>query len=366
MNKRVIFLANYHKGDYKGGIANILECYCNNFSLFSEEGIDVFWANLDIHYSKNKIISFIQKIINFHYEKKLAFKKVFEMKPDIIHIHTSRGYTLYKDLIIARYLKKMFLCPIIISIHFAEAGKIFSNNKKIKAKEIKIMNSFVDKIICLSKNTANELASLVVKSKICVLYTFHCFNYKNHNSIECNKSPLQIMFMGSIDERKGVFDLIEAIKQSNCKTHLKIYGGFLNDSFTKNRFERLIRNDASIEYCGYVSGEKKEEAYSNSDVFVLPSYAEGMPIVIMEALAKGCAIVSTNVGAIPEVIGNENGYIVNPGDICAIRSAIEQIDLDRAKLKTIKRNNIEKSKNFSLEKNVKFLCSIYGGLFNDQ
>jgi glycosyltransferase involved in cell wall biosynthesis len=174
------------------------------------------------------------------------------------------------------------------------------------------------------------------------------------------------MFMGSIDERKGVFDLIEAIKQSNCKTHLKIYGGFLNDSFTKNRFERLIRNDASIEYCGYVSGEKKEEAYSNSDVFVLPSYAEGMPIVIMEALAKGCAIVSTNVGAIPEVIGNENGYIVNPGDICAIRSAIEQIDLDRAKLKTIKRNNIEKSKNFSLEKNVKFLCSIYGGLFNDQ
>lgn len=366
MQRKILFLANYNDEDYKGGIANILECYCENLSLFNKYNYDVEWLNLKTRHSKNKFFSLIQKIKVLFQEKRVVYREIERIKPNLIHIHTSRGFTLYKDLMIAKYLKKKTSLPIALSIHFAEFSKIFSKRKMIKKREIKIADSFVDKIICLSRVTAKELSTLFGDKKISILYTFHTFNSADKILENSNNSALRLMFMGSLNERKGILDLILAVQKLKNRVVLKIYGGFDSDQVFQKRFYDLLLGNSAIEYCGYISGLDKEKAFSKSDIFILPSYAEGMPIVIMEALSKGCAIISTNVGAIPEIVTEENGILLSPGDINGIYLAIEKYDNNRNLLMAVRKNNLKKGKQFSLSSNIKALCDIYGGLFNDK
>ena len=202
------------------------------------------------------------------------------------------------------------------------------------------------------------------KKKIEKLYTFHSFGNHIIKPIEANKSFIDLMFMGSIDERKGIIDLIKALGNVKCDFHLKIFGGFNSNRSIEKNFYELIEKTKNVEYCGYLSGKEKENAFIDTDVFILPSYSEGMPIVIMEALATGCAIISTKVGGIPDIVGENNGILINPGDINGLSKAIEKMALDKKYLSTLKENNFKKGLSFSLEKNIDDLCNIYKGVLN--
>lgn len=77
---------------------------------------------------------------------------------------------------------------------------------------------------------------------------------------------------------------------------------------------------------GWVSGDKKIELLNKVDAYILPSYHEGLPISILEAMSYSLPIISTNVGGIPEILKNgENGFIISPGDKDAMYRAILEL-----------------------------------------
>ena len=84
--------------------------------------------------------------------------------------------------------------------------------------------------------------------------------------------------------------------------------------------------DNVAEYIGWVSGEEKIKLLNEVDVFILPSYNEGLPISVLEAMSYNLPIISTTVGGIPEILKNEyNGFLINPGDLIALESAISTL-----------------------------------------
>lgn len=104
--------------------------------------------------------------------------------------------------------------------------------------------------------------------------------------------------------------------------------------------------DDIAEYIGWVSGEEKNKLLNEVDVFILPSYNEGLPISILEAMSYNLPIVSTNVGGIPEILKNEyNGYLINPGDLEALENAISILinNSSQRKLQGIRSGEIVKS-----------------------
>ena len=79
-----------------------------------------------------------------------------------------------------------------------------------------------------------------------------------------------------------------------------------------------------------VSGEAKDKALESADCMVLPSYAERLPMAILEAMACGLPIISTNVGTIPEVITDGiEGFLIEPGDIEALADRLVRLDRDK-------------------------------------
>ncbi len=159
-------------------------------------------------------------------------------------------------------------------------------------------------------------------------------NYKS--GIRKENTRFVIRYIGNLIRAKGIFEIIQAVnllKNEGFSTVLKINGNWL-DAELKEECEKLIaQSSLNVEYEGPVYGESKMEALIESDVFVFtPNKPEGHPLVIVEALASGLPVISTNMGAITEsVIDGINGFIVDTGSPVQISEKIKLLIADPEK-----------------------------------
>jgi glycosyltransferase involved in cell wall biosynthesis len=133
--------------------------------------------------------------------------------------------------------------------------------------------------------------------------------------------PLRVLFLGLIGKRKGVFDLLDVLRQHQPewagKLELTIGGngevGKLTDFIREHNLGAMVRFE------GWIGSERKQQLLAESDLYILPSYNEGLPLSILEAMSYHLPVISTPVGGTAEVvIDGVNGYLVQPGDKKAI------------------------------------------------
>ena len=142
--------------------------------------------------------------------------------------------------------------------------------------------------------------------------------------------PFRVLFMGVLIKRKGVFDLIEGINYLNNTNRLGnikfIIAGTGEEEAELKKKCKEYNLENHIEFLGWISGHQKEALYINCQMLVLPSYNEGLPMSILEAISYGMPVVSTNVGDIPSAVRNEvNGYLFEPGNIKEMADAVYKI-----------------------------------------
>lgn len=139
-------------------------------------------------------------------------------------------------------------------------------------------------------------------------------------------SPLRFIFMGLLVERKGIFDLLEAVRplarEFAGRFELIVCGAHGEEA----RFRSLIADDPLrqvVKYRGWLSGNNKEAELDAADVVVLPSYAEGIPISILEGYVRGLPAIATAVGGVPDMLTDGvEGRLVQPGDVAALTQAL--------------------------------------------
>jgi glycosyltransferase involved in cell wall biosynthesis len=156
----------------------------------------------------------------------------------------------------------------------------------------------------------------------------YCYNDKRNitNRHRKEEEAIMILFMGWIQSDKGVFDLYSALSEEalkNKRLHIAILGdGPAREELITSSTKQNNPNH-SYEFPGWVHGTLKANYLAKADIFILPSYSEGMPNSLMEAMASGVPSIATNVGAVKDLIGNnESGLIVKVGDIKGISNAI--------------------------------------------
>lgn len=358
-NVRFVF-AMPNKGAYVGGIACILQKYMDNQAAFAQNGYHISLLNDTVktripRRGIFKFLFFFDMLRKTHKVKKELKKDA----PSIVHIHSSRKGLLLMDLFLAAKLRKKHGEKLFLSIHFADMEKILYANARLRKWELAAMEC-CHKIIFLSKKTRDEFVKAGLSpQKTEVLYTFHSFGPQRPVK-ETRKDMLNMLFMGSIDRRKGILDLMKALAALPDIPYKLHICGQLGDSSIKEAFENACQTlgDKVILH-GYISGEEKKRIFEETSLFILPSYGEGMPIVLLEAMAFGCSIISTNVGAIPEIIKEENGILLSPGDIDGMIQAIRSLTADPHRMTAMQQNNLAKSMEFGIESNIKQLCDMY-------
>jgi glycosyltransferase involved in cell wall biosynthesis len=152
--------------------------------------------------------------------------------------------------------------------------------------------------------------------------------------VQRSEPPVRALFVGQVGRRKGVHDLVHALKRlrdDGVAIELTVvgpseHGGQLEAMRTlcaELGIDRVVR------FTGALTGEALYEQFRTHDVFTLPSYTEGIPVVLFEAGAFELPVVTTPVGAITALVRDgENGFMVPPGDVGALAASLRRLALD--------------------------------------
>ncbi|MFT4217169.1 MAG: glycosyltransferase [Micropruina sp.] len=148
--------------------------------------------------------------------------------------------------------------------------------------------------------------------------------------------PPRLLFVGRLDKVKGVtvlFDAVAELATSGAKLELTLVGDGPQRAELEARAAAL-GIDGAVRFTGYQSQPAVQEHLRRCDVFVLPSFAEGVPVSLMEAMAQGKPVIATNVGGVTELVTDGvNGRVVIPGNVAALRDAIAELVADEQKRK---------------------------------
>lgn len=143
--------------------------------------------------------------------------------------------------------------------------------------------------------------------------------------------PVELLFVGRLDQVKGVlvlFDAVAGLVAEGRDVRLTLVGDGPQRADLERRTKELGLG-ARVEFAGYRSQAEVQEHLAAADVFVLPSFAEGVPVSLMEAMARATPVVATNVGGVTELVRDGvNGLVVAPGDVDALAAAIARLESD--------------------------------------
>jgi glycosyltransferase involved in cell wall biosynthesis len=167
---------------------------------------------------------------------------------------------------------------------------------------------------------------------------------------------LNILFVGALNYSKGIKNIIESIlllKNEKIKFHFHIMGEWSNKIQKDEIFNYIIINDLSkfITFYGLVTSNLKWAIYRKCHILAHPTYWDGQPLVILEAMGFGLTIISTNIGAIPYTMKNNiNGLILFENTPQELSKAIMDFYKNRSSMWEISKRNIETfKKRFTLE-----------------
>ena len=217
----------------------------------------------------------------------------------------------------------------------------------------------MDRILILGEYWHPFINALVEeKQKVKVLY--NAVPVPETNRYQANAGNL--LFLGEVGERKGAYDLLDAIKiidqQLDGDCQLFLYGTN-PDGDIINRIEKQNLQHRVL-YMGWADPTQFERIFAGIAINVLPSYHEGLPMTILETMAHGIPNITTDIAAIPEVVNRENGVLLHPGDTKRLAQAIVDLlqDEDVRKAKSEDAYQTVK-KAFSTEHHMQEVIKIY-------
>ena len=269
-------------------------------------------------------------IIHFHeFELSFPFFSSLIQKPKILHLH-GINYNFVKRHHISRFLLK----------------------------------HLVHMYISISRQMTKELVNLgIPKNRIVYLPNSVDTNFFKPGK---NKEENLLLYVGRITELKGLHLLIEALKYLKKNVRLVIIGPpDWNTSYYQkllNTFEREnAKGKHKISYLGAMEQSEIVKWYQKASLFILPSFVEGFPVTVLEALSCGTPVVATNVGGIPEVIqNNETGILIPPSNPVSLAKAIDHLlENEDIRLEMTRRGRENVQKQYSLENACKKLRLIY-------
>ena len=275
---------------------------------------------------RNNLYHRIKKGLIGYYKIAQQEKTILQKKSyDLIHIASSASISLAKDLYMVRIAHKKGV-KAIVHFHFGRIPELRQYNNwewKLLCKVVKK----ADTVVVIDKVSYDTLLQAGFTN---VRLLPNPVAPKVLEIAECEEERIrkerEILFVGHGYRTKGIYELVDACRDiQNVKVKML---GTISDT-TRDNLLKYSNNAEWLEIVGEKPYEEVIKEMCKCDVFVLPTYTEGFPNVILESMACGCAIVTTPVGAIPEMLEEENGkhygIMVEPRNVEQLKGAIEKM-----------------------------------------
>ena len=253
--------------------------------------------------------------------------------------------SFFRDGLFAKQLNSKNI-PFVVFVH----GWDIDFEKEIDKRYIKFfLTSFAyaQTIFVLSPEFKKKLIEWGYRGQIVVETTMIddrlIENFSMEKKLKRKESSkiTKILFLARLEREKGIFEMIEAFKMlsKNIKNiELTIAG----DGQDFKKVKELVKDIDNIYVVGEVGGEEKIKIFIDSDVYCLPSYSEGLPISVLEAISFGLPVITTKVGGLKYFFQNEKmGKLIEPKDTHQLKDALKNLLSDKEAMNQIAKFNFD-------------------------
>lgn len=250
---------------------------------------------------------------------------IMKKRPDIVHINTASYWAFWENAIYV-LTSKILNRKVILHIHGGGFEDFYASSNIFFKFLLKETLMFSDKIVVLSLSWKSLIKSIVPDSKVSIIENF--VNFPSNVAFKkpiASKKNFVVLFVGGPGAKlKGLFDVVDAASIVTKKVKDVLFV-LLACSGVKDlrKICQAKGLGSNVKILGYRYGSDKAKVFFRSDIFILPSYAEGLPITMLEAMATGLPVIATPTGAIPDIIKvGMNGFLVKVGDYSSLAERI--------------------------------------------
>jgi len=261
-----------------------------------------------------------------------ALREVRTLAPDVLHAHGAKGGAYART--IGTLLRASGSCVARIysphggSLHYeptSMAGLVYFTAERI-------LERMTDAFIFVSRFEAETYAEKIGPPRRPAAIVRNGLRPEEFEPVLPQPNAADFLYIGELRDLKGPDVFIEALaimaKRAPPPSALMVGSGP-----DKARYQELVRDSGLAETVAFLDPMPAREAFARARAVVVPSRAESMPYIVLEAVAAGMAIAATRVGGIPEILGAESGRLVPPGDSDALAAAMAHLreDPERAR-----------------------------------
>jgi glycosyltransferase involved in cell wall biosynthesis len=301
--------------DTRGGISSVVRVY-QKHGLFGRFGIRYITTHCDGTLFK-KLLAALTAMS--------SFAVAILWRPALIHIHVASRASFWRK---APFFVLAFLLriPAVLHLHGAEFAVFYDREcGPVRQRAVRFVFDRCHRVVVLSGACKDWARKMCCNPNIVTIY--NPVMVPTEITMWAQRTSGIVLFLGRLGRRKGTYDLLMVAGQLvAARPYLRVLlGGDGELELVRARALELGIAD-HVELLGWVRGEDKERLLAAAVLYVLPSYNEGLPVSVLEAMAAGLPIVSTPVGGIPEAVTDGvEGYLVEPGNVQALADRMDRL-----------------------------------------
>ena len=242
----------------------------------------------------------------------------------LVHAHISMKGSFWRKGVFIE-LAGLFGVPVIGHLHGSDFEGFVINLPAWLRRIVKMRLEGMAVILVLGESWRRFVLSVAPAARVVVLP--NSVPIPAMQAAHAERDVIELLFLGIVGHRKGVYDLLQAfsiVQSHRPNLRLTIAG---NGEIEKARLSAAALGILDfVTFSGWIDGEAKNKLLEHSDIYVLPSYNEGLPVSILEAMSWGLPVISTDVGAIAELVRHDvDGLIVAAGAPDQLAKALLQL-----------------------------------------
>lgn len=338
--------------DAKGGISSVVATLREG-GLFDRARVQYVSTHVGTG-PVDKVLQFARAVLN-------TFRALCSGRVALVHAHVSSNASFWRKALLL-WMARLFRVPTIFHLHSGAFDEFASKGGWLRRRCIRHTLHRSDIVIVLSNRWRQWVQEFAPRSVVRVV--------PNSVSVPSVVPPRcsdggaggRVLYLGLIGDAKGTFDLLRAwvgFSEQVKGWRLVVGGNGEVERFLAEANELGIGGD--VDFLGWVSGADKVRELSTADIFVLPSYREGMPVSILEAMAYGATVIATPVGGVPDMLKPEvHGLVVQPGDIAGLSQSLARLARSaalRRELAASAREHVITQ--YATDRIVQQLCDLY-------
>ncbi len=285
----------------------------------------------------------------------------------LVHVQTASRGSFWRKSVVC-FMARVARRPYIVHLHGGGFTRFYEHEAgPIGRRVIRSTLGHAALVIALSSEWRERLLKICPSARVEILH--NAVTVPDAAAIASRDRGRQLpdheprlLFLGHLLPDKGVYDLVKAFASlaGQFPRSRLLLGGIGQVAGIRELASQLGVGDR-VELPGWLGPESKSAALATSTIFLLPSYHEGMPMSLLEAMSWALPVITTPVGGIPQIVTHEmNGLLVAPGDVAGLATAIRRLLLDpplRKRLGRAARTTVETR--FSLREALARLSGIY-------